>query len=217
MRSVSGVLNRTVLAIFGLLLVVASFWLLASGFNAGQTWPEIAPYLASAQDPIASFIGPMVHTPWFLPVVALVSVLIILAGLFMLVAQVPRKAATSPLKFSGFEGVLMATLAPEVLAQALSERAQEVPGVEKCAVWVTGSPKSLWVQAEATVSQGCEVEWAIAELKNRLNNDVAVSFGAPPKQIDVLVRLERSSKQRNVSESVTGHHAPEITGESIGA
>ena len=135
----------------------------------------------------------------------------------MLVAQVPRKAAASPLKFSGSEGVLMATLAPEVLAQALTERAQEVPGVEKCAVWVTGSPKSLWVQAEATVSQGCEVEWAIAELKNRLNNDVAVSFGASPKQIDVLVRLDRSSKSRNVSESVTGHHAPEITGESIGA
>lgn len=217
MRSVSGVLNRTVLATFGLLLVVVSFWLLASGFNAGQAWPEIAPFLASAQDPVASFIGPLVHTPWFLPVVALVSVLIVVAGLFMLVAQVPRKAAASPLKFSGSEGVLMATLAPEVLAQALTERAQEVPGVEKCAVWVTGSPKSLWVQAEATVSQGCEVEWAIAELKNRLNNDVAVSFGASPKQIDVLVRLERSSKSRNVSESVTGHHAPEITGESIGA
>ena len=48
-------------------------------------------------------------TPWFLPVVALVSVLIIIAGLFMLVAQVPRKATTSPLKFSGSEGVLMFT------------------------------------------------------------------------------------------------------------
>jgi len=115
MRSVSGVLNRTVLATFGLLLVVVSFWLLASGFNAGQAWPENAPYLASAQDPVASFIGPMVHTPWFLPVVALVSVLIVVAGLFMLVAQVPRKAAASPLRFSGSEGVLMATLAPEVL------------------------------------------------------------------------------------------------------
>mgnify|MGYP001761979986 CR=1 FL=1 len=45
MRSVSGVLNRTVLATFGFLLVVASVWLLASGFNAGQVWPEIAPFL----------------------------------------------------------------------------------------------------------------------------------------------------------------------------
>ena len=84
MRSVSGVLNRTVLATFGLLLVVVSFWLLASGLNAGQAWPEIAPFLASAQDPVASFIGPMVHTPWFLPVVALVSVLIVVVGLLML-------------------------------------------------------------------------------------------------------------------------------------
>lgn len=52
----------------------------------------------------------------------------------------------------------------------------------------------------------------IAELKNRLNNDVAVSFG-DPKQIDVQLRLGIASKQ--CLESVTGHHAPEITGENV--
>ena len=50
MRSVSGVLNRTVLAGCGLLIAAASSWLLASGLGAGRSWPDAAPYLATAQD-----------------------------------------------------------------------------------------------------------------------------------------------------------------------
>ena len=106
----------------------------------------------------------------------------------------------------------MATVAPEVLSQALSERAEDVPGVEQCAVWVTGSPSSLWVQADTTVSQGCEVEWAVGELRRRLEDDVTTSLGTRPRQVDVLVRLERSSTKRSVSRTVTGQHSPEITG-----
>ena len=210
MRSVSGVLNRTALAGCGLLIAAASSWLLASGLSAGRSWPDAAPYLATAQDRVGSLISPQAH--WLLPTAALVSVLAVIAGLVLLAMQVPRKAAASPLRFSDSEGVLIATVAPEVLSQALSERAEDVPGVEQCAVWVTGSPSSLWVQADATVSQGCEVEWAVGELRRRLEDDVTTSLGTRPRQVDVLVRLERSSTKRSVSRTVTGQHSPEITG-----
>ena len=98
----------------------------------------------------------------------------------------------------------MATVAPDVLSQALSERAEDVPGVERCTVWVTGSPSSLWVQADTTVSQDCEVEWAVAELRRRMEDDVTTSLGTSPRRVDVLVRLERSSSSRSVSQTVTG-------------
>lgn len=210
MRSVSGVLNRTVLAGCGLLIAAASSWLLASGLGAGQSWPDAAPYLATAQDRVHSLIAPQAH--WLLPTAALVSVLAVIAGLVLLAMQIPRKAAASPLKFSDSEGVLMATVAPDVLSQALSERAEDVPGVERCTVWVTGSPSSLWVQADTTVSQDCEVEWAVAELRRRMEDDVTTSLGTSPRQVDVLVRLERSSSSRSVSQTVTGQHSPAITG-----
>ena len=210
MRSVSGVLNRTVLAGCGLLIAAASSWLLASGLDAGQSWPDTAPYLATAQDRVDSLITPQAH--WLLPTAALVSVLAVIAGLVLLAMQVPRKAVASPLRFSDSEGVLLATIAPDVLSQALSERAEDVPGVEQCAVWVTGSPTSLWVQADATVSQDCEAEWAVAALRRRLADDVTTSLGASPRQVDVLVRLERSSSKRSVSQTVTGQHSPAITG-----
>ena len=209
MRSVSGVLNRTVLAGCGLLIAAAASWLLASGLGAGRSWPDVAPLLASAQDRVDSVITAQAH--WLLPTAALASVLAIIAGLVLLAMQVPRKAAASPLRFSDSEGVLLATVSPDVLAQALSERAQDVPGVERCTVWVTGSPSSLWVQATTTVSQGSEVEWAVADLRRRLEDDVTTSLGTRPRQIDTLVHLERSSTSRNVSQTVTGRHAPEST------
>ena len=210
MRSVSGVLNRTVLAGCGLLIAAAASWLLASGLGAGRSWPDAAPLLAAAQDRVDSIIAPQAH--WLLPTVALVSVLAVIFGLVLLAMQVPRKAAASPLRLSDSEGVLLATIAPDVLSQALSERIQDVPGVKRCTVWVTGSPSSLWVQAETTMSQDCEVEWAVAELRSRLEDDVTTSLGTSPRQVDVLVRLERSSSSRRFSQTVTGQHSPQITG-----
>jgi len=159
---------------------------------------------------VHSLIAPQAH--WLLPTAALVSVLAVIAGLVLLAMQIPRKAAASPLRFSDSEGVLMATVAPDVLSQALSERAEDVPGVERCTVWVTGSPSSLWVQADITVSQDCEVEWAVAELRRRMENDVTTSLGTSPRRVDVLVRLERSSSSRSISQTVTGQHSPAITG-----
>ena len=215
MRSVSGVLNRTVLAGCGLLIVAAASWLLASGLGTGRFWPDIAPLLATVQDRLDSLI--VAQADWLLPTAAIGSVLAVIAGLALLAMQVPRKAAASPLRFSDSEGVLMATVAPEVLSQALSERAEDVPGVEQCAVWVTGSPSSLWVQADATVSQDCEVAWAVAELRGRLEDDVTTSLGTRPRQVDVLVGLERSTSKRSVSQTVTGQHSPKTIGNGDGA
>ena len=210
MRSVSGVLNRTALAGCGLLIVAAASWPLASGLSTGRLWPDVAPILATAQDRLDSLIAAQAH--WLLPTATTASVLAIIAGRALLAMQVPRKAAASPLRFSDSEGVLLATVAPDVLAQALSERAQDVPGVERCTVWVTGSSTSLWAQATTTVSQGCEVEWAVADLRRRLEDDVTTSLVTRPRQIDTLVHLERSSSSRNVSQTVTGRHAPKSTG-----
>ena len=84
-------------------------------------------------------------------------------------------------------------------------------------MWVTGSPSSLWVQADATVSQDCEVAWAVAELRGRLEDDVTTSLGTRPRQIDVLVGLERSTSKRSVSQTVTGQHSPKTIGNGDGA
>ena len=215
MRSVSAALNRVFLAFFGLLIVCAAAWFLASGLDAGHSVPSIAAYLATAQDEIGALLSPRAH--WLLPLGVLMSVITFVVGLFLLLMQVPRRPANSSLRISGSDDTLAATLSPDVLSQALSERAQGVPGIEGCTVFVTGSPTKLWVQADASVAPDCEVEWTVTELRKLLNEDVATSLGTPPKQLDVLVRLARSASSVSTSKAVTGQPSPAITGTGTGA
>ena len=67
------------------------------------------------------------------------------------------------------------------------------------------------------MSQDCEVAWAVAELRGRLEDDVTTSLGTRPRQIDVLVGLERSVSKRSVSQTVTGQHSPKTIGNGDGA
>lgn len=212
MRSVSAALNRVFLAFFGLLIVCAAACFLASGLDVGHSVPSIAAYLAAAQDEIGALLSPRAH--WLLPLGVLMSVITFVVGLFLLLMQVPRRPANSSLRLSGSDGTLLATLSPDVLSQALSERAQGVPGVERCTVFVTGSPSKLWVQADVSVAPDCEVEWTVAELRKQLSEDVATSLGTPPKQLDALVRLARSVSSSSTSKAVTGQPSSTITGTS---
>ena len=202
MRSVSGGLNRTLLAICGLVFTSASEWVLLSGLGVSRVWPIGARYLATAHDHLGTLTS--AHAHWLLPTSTVVSVCAFLIGLILLAMQVPRKVAASPLRLSGSDGKLLATLSADVISHALSERAQTLPGVERCTVWVTGSPHKLWLQADASVSKDCEVEWAVAQLRKQLNDDIVTSLGAAPKQIDLLVRLARSTSAKSVSKTVTG-------------
>ena len=215
MRSVSAALNRVLLAFFGLLIVCASAWFLTSGLDAGHHLPVISVYLAATQDQIGAIFSPRAH--WLVPCGVLASVLAFVVGLFLLLMQVPRRPANSPLRLSGSDGALLAILSPDVLSQALSERVQDLPGVERCTVFVTGSPSKLWVQADTSIAPDCEVEWTVTELRKLLNEDVATSLGTPPKQVDVLVRLARSVSSTSTSKAVTGQPSPTITGTDTGA
>ena len=210
MRSVSGAFNRIILATFGLALVAAASWFVASGLGAGRYWPDADRYLAPAQDSVSGIIAPLTHSNWLIPICALLSLFAIVAGAFVLIKQIP-------LRITGSKGSLVASLAPDVLSQALSERAQEIPGVEQCSVWVAGSHKNLWVQADITVSRDSAVEWAVSALRNRLNEDIATSLGAAPRQIDVLMNLNSPSRSNSRSEAVTGQRAPVIDGSNVDA
>ena len=205
MRSVSAALNRVLLAFFGLLIVCAAAWFLASGLDAGHSVPSIAAYLASAQDEIGALLSPRAH--WLLPLGVLMSVITFMVGLFLLLMQVPRRVAASPMRLSDSEGLLLTTLDPEVLSQALSERAQGVSGVERCTVWVSGTLSHLQIQADASVSQECEIDWTVSTLRSRLQQDVSISLGYEPKQIDLLVRLERPTSSK-VLRTTSGQGSP---------
>ena len=93
MRSVSGGLNRTLLAICGLVFTSASAWVLLSGLGVSRVWPTAAHYLATAHDQIGAAVS--AHAHWLLPTSTAVSACAFLIGLILLAMQVPRKVAAA--------------------------------------------------------------------------------------------------------------------------
>lgn len=197
MRSVSGARNRLALALAGLAALLAAAWLAGSFLDLAASHPRTAPYLA----PAGTTVGEAVRNggSWLTPLTAILSILVALAGLALLVAQVPRRARTSSLRLTGQDGSLLATVDPDVLGRALAERAEDLPGISSCTVWVAGSSRSIWIQATARLTREAEVAWAVADLRRRLAQDSTTALGHQPHRVDVLLRSTSSSSSRSVA------------------
>lgn len=206
MRSVSGALNRIALAVTGLAALLVAAWLAASHLDLAASWPQGRALLAPAGARLKELVAGEEH--WIAPAAAAASILVVLAGIALLLAQIPRRARTSPLRLTGDDGSLLATLDPRVMGRALAERAEEIPGVASCTVWVAGSSRSTWLQATARIAQDAEVAWAVSDLRRRLAQDAATALSHAPHQVDVLIRPHRST----VSRSLTGARGPHRAG-----
>ena len=193
MRSVSGVKNRIVLGIAALVLALAAAWLAGSFADLASRWPELDPLLAEPDTRVGTLVAQYQH--WLLPATLAVAILIVLVGISVLIAQIPRKARTSALRLTSEDGALLATLSPEVLGRALGERAEEIPGVGSCSVSVAGATRSLWLQAVAKISEDAEMPWVVSELRQRLYDDATVATGYAPNQVDLVIRPVRARQE----------------------
>lgn len=187
MRSLSGTRNRTVLVLAGLLTLIAAAWLLAVTFALDVSGLPIRDLLVPGSSTVADVLGE--HRAWLLPAASVAAVVAVLAGLALLIAQIPSAPAHAQMRFHHDDGHVLATLEPQVLERALEERVESVPGVVESSLRVSGSAAALHVQGEVTVSDNAEVEWAVDEARSLLATDLETAMGVAPRGIDLLVRL----------------------------
>lgn len=191
MRSVSGARNRLVLVIAGIIALVAAAWLGAAALQVADRFPQLAPALPA---PDATPAGAVTAAQsWALPVAIAVTVVVLVIGTWLLLAQIPTRAATAPLQFSDEDAATLGTLTPAVLERALAERVEGVSGVLDASVQVTGSTTSPWVQATVTIAEDAETGWAAESARTLLAEDVATVLGIPARQVDLLIHLKSSA------------------------
>ncbi|NNG20659.1 hypothetical protein HJ590_14055 [Naumannella sp. ID2617S] len=210
MRSISGARNRVVLIIFGILALAAATWLGFAYFGLAARWPQLGSLLADGDSTVGGIAAD--HRVWLLPAAAVASVLAVIIGIALLVTQVPAQTPTSRLRLTDADGTLLATLDPDVLGRALSEHAEQVPGILDADVRVTGAASSIWLQSAITVAEDAEVAWSIEQVRQRLADDVTDAVGRGPRQVDVLVHLRsKGTGSQAVAQSV----APRRSGEQL--
>ena len=55
----------------------------------------------------------------------------------------------------------------------------------------------------------------MSELRNRLNNDLAVSLGTHPKQVDVLLTLDSPSRSRSIASTARTGRTRAVEGSRV--
>ncbi|MGP9683585.1 hypothetical protein [Brachybacterium sp. AOP3-A1-3] len=191
MRTVSGPRNRLVLVLAALVALVAAVWLAAASFGLADRWPGAEAVLPHADSTPASLIA--AHQAWVLPAAVVLTLLAVVIGIWLLVAQAPSRPATAPLRFSDEDSAALGTLEPAVLERALSEHVEGLSGVLDASVQVSGSTTSPWVQASVTISEDAETGWAAQSVRELLAADVRTVLGVEARQVDLLVHLRSSA------------------------
>lgn len=191
MRTVSGSRNRLILVLAALVALAAAVWLAAASFGLADRWPGTEAVLPEGDSTPATLMS--THDAWVLPVAVVLTVLAVAAGIWLLIAQIPSRPATAPLRFSDGESVSLGTLEPAVLQRALSEHVEGISGVLDASVQISGSTTSPWVQASVTIAEDAETGWAAQSVRELLAEDVRTVLGTPARQVDLLIRLRSSA------------------------
>ena len=205
MRSLSGTRNRVALTVAGLLTLAVAAWLVAVSFSLIPAGSSLAGLTVPADSTVSMLVQE--HRGWALPAATAASVLAVLAGLGLLLAQIPTAPAHTSLRLHDDDGTVLATLEPQVLERALAERVEGVPGVEEASVRVSGSTTSLRIRAEVTIAEEAQVEWAVEEARRVLAADPETALGTSPRSVDLLVRVHTPRTSRSDRVAVRHHGA----------
>ena len=205
MRSLSGTRNRIALTVAGLLTLAVAAWLVAVSFSLIPAGSSLAGLTVPADSTVSMLVQE--HRGWALPAATAASILAVLAGLGLLLAQIPTAPSHTSLRLHDDDGTVLATLEPQVLERALAERAEGVPGVEEASVRVSGSTTSLRILAEVTIAEDAQVEWAVEEARRVLAADPETALGTSPRSVDLLVRVHTPRTSRSDRVAVRHHGA----------
>ncbi|AVZ40241.1 MULTISPECIES: hypothetical protein [unclassified Dietzia] len=202
MRSLSGTRNRIVLTVAALVTLAVAAWLIAVSFALLPAGSSLSGLMVPADSTVDTLVQE--HQGWALPAATTASVLALLVGLGLLLAQIPSAPEHTTLRLHD-DGTPLASLEPQVLERALAERVEGVPGVDEASVRVSGSTTSLRILAEVSVSEDAQVEWAVAEARRVLATDPETALGTSPLSVDLLVRV-RTPRSSSRTDRVAVRH-----------
>ena len=205
MRETAGRLNRTWLAIIGLLalLLGAAGTLLATGaagtitesLNAGFTpaRPTDPAVPAQVRDVLATDVAPLIVT--------VVAVLIGILALLWLLAQIPRRRPAGTFRLHADDGATGYTLCePKVLAEAIENHVQRLPGVTGADALLRGSATASDLTLTVRIDDRADVQDLLHRIRTDVAPDLETALETPLRRLAVLVTV--GSRQRNDSTAV---------------
>jgi hypothetical protein len=193
MRRTAARLNRSWLAVVGVLLLLAG----AVGIGVqlqlwerllpGATWPPAgAPLLGEAA---------WLDAAWLPAVVVAAGLVLALLGVLWLLAQVPRRDAAKPFRLHDSAADGLTRLDPDVLTDVVTQQLRAMPGVSSASAVLRGSAASPDLTVRVTVADDVDLPRLLSEVDGRVASDVATALDTPLARLGVLVDVDRSASR----------------------
>lgn len=202
MRKTAGALNRGWLAVLGILLIlVASAAGLLGLGQLAMTGATLGLALPAPDATVGSGLSAAAASSPITPaVMLLLAVALVVLGLLWLVAQVPRRHAARALRLHDDPSGGMTTCGPDVIARAVEEQVEALPGVTAATALLRGSAAEPELTVRVTANDRSDLLALFHELHGRVARDLADVLEAPLNRFAVELNI---STERHGSRSVT--------------
>ena len=191
MRQTAGTLNRIWLAVLGILvLAVGTALLLQSNgtlhalLNTDRFWGSV----------VTGDLHAFFAQPWVAATLLIVGVIIAVLGLLWITAQIQRTntAGAYRLHDDGSQGFTLCD--PSVLAAAVENRINTLPGVISSAVLLRGTARAPDLSLRVTVNDRADVQDLIHRIQTSTLPELSYALEAPLRrsqlQIDISGRTQ---------------------------
>ena len=191
MRTVSGSRNRTILLILGIVLLLAGVLLGALASGLAAQIPGVSSWAPESSAALGSLLGPLNQHLLVLGIAA--TVLAALFGLWWLLAQIPRKDRTSPYRLQDDADHGIMTVDPKVLAQAVEDQLQALPGVTRAHADLAGSAHHPELTAKLTLAARTSVDRVLGEVYGTVVTDLETALETRLEHVGLQLDVARES------------------------
>ena len=198
MRQFATGLNRTWLAILGVLLLLGGLLALAIGTGLAATVTTSAP--TSSTRVIGSGAAQTFASNGAVILVLVIALVAALLGLRWLLAQVPRTNAAAALRLQDDAASGITTVEPSVLTDAVSRQVQGLPGVTSASAVMRGTADSPELTVTLTANDHTDVPALLRALQTGPVADLERAIEARLTRLGVQVDI---SPEKRTSDSVS--------------
>jgi len=195
MRHAPSRLNRTWLAVVGLVVVVLGA--LVTGVATGA-WSSVLP--ADVLDRLPGRDEAVIASPdgwdvsWVAVVVGLVALVVAVASARWLLAQVPRRREAKDLRLHGSSVTGLTTCAPSVVTEAVEEQARSLAGVSGASAVLRGSVRTPDLTVHLVVDDRADLGEVLREADTVLAASVVTALDTRLARLGVLVDVQRTRR-----------------------
>lgn len=187
MRQYPGTLNRTWLALLGILVLL-------SGLYVVLAWTGVVPGPAQNSPVVSAEVGSVLDQVWAAVAIAVLGVIVGVLALFWLLAQIPKtnRARSLRLQDDAARGLTMCD--PEVITDVVQEDLVALAGVRSADAVLRGTAKNPELTVRVGVDDRAEIQSLLRQIKADVVGPLATAMDAPLTRLAVRVDIERGKR-----------------------